>query len=142
MANVAIPSLGSVSLDQIFILIIAIIALIAIIIIVMQWRRVRESQNTVRIMETEIELKKISMVEKDLESKRLMENPIQLPKDRQDNLSNIRNSTSDIMGNVGYLHSEINERLARLEAQTEQKKLAKMLKEIETKEQQLLKKEK
>lgn len=142
MANVAIPSLGSVSLDQIFILIIAIIALIAIIIIVMQWRRVRESQNTVRIMETEIELKKISMVEKDLESKRLMENPIQLPKDRQDNLSNIRKSTSDIMGNVGYLHSEINERLARLEAQTEQKKLAKMLKEIETKEQQLLKKEK
>lgn len=140
MANISIPSVGSVSIDQIFILIIAIIALIAIIIIIMQWRRVRESQNTVRIMETEIELKKISIVEKDLESKRLMENPIQLPKDRQDNLSKIRKSTSDVMGDVGYLHSEINERLARLEAQTEQKKLEKMLKEIETKEQQLLKK--
>ncbi len=56
----------------------------------MQWRRVRESQNNVRIMETEIELKKISMVEKDLESKRLMENPIQLPKEQQENLSTIR----------------------------------------------------
>jgi len=140
MANAAVTGLNSVSLDQIFIVVIAIIALIAIIIVVVQWRRVRESQNTVRIMETEIELKKISMVEKDLESKRLMENPIQLPKDQQDNLSNIRKSTSDIMGDVGYLHSEINERLARLEAQTEQKKLEKMLKEIETKEQQLLKK--
>ncbi|MBZ9570923.1 hypothetical protein KQY27_05120 [Methanobrevibacter sp. TMH8] len=140
MADVAVLNLGSISINQIFILIIAIIALIAIIIIVMQWRRVRESQNTVRIMETEIELKKISIVEKDLESKRLMENPIQLPKNQQDNLSKIRKSTSDIMGDVGYLHSEINERLARLEAQTEQKKLEKMLNEIETKEKQLLKK--
>jgi len=140
MANVVVSGVNTISVNQIFIVIIAIIALIAIIIIVMQWRRVRESQNTVRIMETEIELKKINMVEKDLESKRLMENPIQLPKDQQENLSNIRKSTSNIMGDVGYLHSEINERLARLEAQTEQKKLEKMLKEIEVKEKQLLKK--
>ena len=32
------------------------------------------------------------------------------------------------------MHSEINERLARLEAQTEQKKLEEMLKDIEQKE--------
>jgi hypothetical protein len=140
MANVVVSGLNTISIDQIFIVLIAIIALIAIIIIVMQWRRVRESQNAVRIRETEIELKKINMVEKDLESKRLMENPIQLPKDRQDNLSNIRKSTSDVMGDVGYLHSEINERLARLEAQTEHKKLEKMLNEIEAKEKELLKK--
>lgn len=142
MANVVLSGLNNISIDQIFIVLIAIIALIAIILIVMQWRRVRESQNTVRIMETEIELKKISMVEKDLESKRLMENPIQLPKDRQDNLADIRKSTSDLMGDVGYLHSEINERLARLEAQTEQKKLEKMLNEIDAKEKILLKREK
>ncbi|MEA4956517.1 hypothetical protein SDC9_07650 [bioreactor metagenome] len=140
MANVVVSGINTISVNQIFIVVIAIIALIAIIIIVMQWRRVRESQNTVRIMETEIELKKISMVEKDLESKRLMENPIQLPKEQQENLSGIRKSTSDIMGDVGYLHSEINERLARLEAQTEQRKLEQMLKEIEVKEKQLLKK--
>ncbi|OQD59799.1 hypothetical protein MBBAR_1c02040 [Methanobrevibacter arboriphilus JCM 13429 = DSM 1125] len=140
MANLVLSGVNTISVNQIFIVVIAIIALIAIIIIVMQWRRVRESQNNVRIMETEIELKKISMVEKDLESKRLMENPIQLPKEQQENLSTIRKSTSDIMGDVGYLHSEINERLARLEAQTEQKKLEKMLKEIEIKEKQLLKK--
>ena len=140
MANLAVTGLNAISINQLLIVVIAIIALIAIIIIVMQWARVRESQSTVRIMETEIEIKKINMVEKDLESKRLMENPIQLPKDQQDNLSTIRKSTSDVMNNVGYLHNEINERLARLEAQTEQKKLEKMLKEIETKENQLLKK--
>ena len=38
------------------------------------------------------------------------------------------------------MHSEINERLARLEAQTEQKKLEKMLKEIEAKETDLMSK--
>jgi len=140
MANLAVTGLNAISINQLLIVVIAIIALIAIIIIVMQWAGVRKSQNTVRIMETEIELKKMSMVEKDLESKRLMESPIQLPKDQQDHLSNIRKSTSDVMSNVGYLHSEINERLARLEVQTEQKKLEKMLKEIEAKENQLLNK--
>ncbi|KZX15447.1 hypothetical protein MBCUT_15350 [Methanobrevibacter cuticularis] len=126
--------------NQTFILIITIIAFIAIIAIIVQWRRVRESQYTVRLMEQEIELKKMNMVEKDLESKRLMENPIQLPKEQQENLSNIRKNTSDVMGDVGYLHSEINERLARLEAQTEYKKLQKMLKEIDAKEKKLGKK--
>jgi hypothetical protein len=142
MADLAVTGLNAISINQLLIVVIAIIALIAIIIIVVQWANVRKSQNAVRIIETEIELKKMNMVEKDLESKRLMENPIQLPKDQQDNLSSIRKSTSDVMGNVGYLHSEINERLARLEAQTEQKKLEKMLKEIEAKENQLLKKRK
>ena len=101
-------------------------------------------------MEKEIELKKIAMVEKDLENKRIMEkdlenkrimeNPIQLPAEQQEQLTQIRDSTAEVMSNVGYLHSEINERLARLEAQTELKKLEKMLKEIEEKEKKLNKK--
>jgi len=126
--------------NQTFILIIAIIAFIAIIFIVLQWKRVTQSNNAVKLMQKEIELKKIAMVEKDLESKRLIENPIQLPKEQQENLSNIRKSTSELMNKVGYLHSEINERLARLEAQTEEKKLEKMLEDIENKEKQLAKK--
>ncbi|MBX7077131.1 MAG: hypothetical protein K1X33_07425 [Methanobacteriaceae archaeon] len=126
--------------NQIFILILALILLIIVVLVVVQWRKVAESKNTITLMEKEIELKKIAMVEKDLENKRLMENPVQLPKDQQDHLSQIRNSTDDVRGNVGYLHSEINERLARLEAQTEQKKLEEMLKDIEQKEKKLLKK--
>ena len=128
------------STNQLFILLLIIIALIIIIVVVVQWRKVSESKNTIMLMEKEIELKKIAMVEKDLENKRLMENPIQLPKEQQDHLAQIRNSTDDVRGNVGYLHSEINERLARLEAQAEQKKLEKMLKEIEQKEKKIMKK--
>ena len=109
------------------------------IIVVVQWRSVAKSKSAVSLLEKELELKKMSMIEKDIESKRLMDNPIPLPQDQQDNLSAIRQSTTQVRSEVGYLHSEINERLARLEAQTEQKKLEKMLKEIEVKENKLKK---
>lgn len=128
--------------DQIFILVIVIIIAIVIIILAYQWRKVAQSKSSIALLEKEIELKKMSMVEKDIESKRLMDNPIPLPQDKQDSLSAIRQSTTDVRSEVGYLHSEINERLARLEAQTEQKKLEKMLKEIEAKEAKLEKMDK
>ena len=96
-----------------------------------------KSKNSIALLEKEIELKKMSMVEKDIESKRLMDNPIPLPQDQQDNLSAIRQSTTEARSRVGYLHSEINERLARLEAETEQRKLEKMLAEIEEKENKI-----
>ena len=128
--------------DQMFLLIVLIIVAIVILIIVFQWRKVAQSKNSILMLEKEIELKKMSMVEKDIESKRLMDNPIPLPQDKQDSLSAIRQSTTDVRSEVGYLHNEINERLARLEAQTEQKKLEKMLKEIEEKEAKLKKMDK
>ena len=120
-----------------FLLIIVIIIAVVLIIIVALWRSVARSNNAVAMLEKEIQLKKMSMVEKDMESKRLMDNPIPLPKDQQESLQAIRQSTTNTRNEIGYLHSEINERLARLEAQTEQKKLEKMLKEIEAKEKKL-----
>lgn len=123
--------------QNIFILILAIIALIALIVIVVQWKKVRQAQNDVLILEKQIELKKIAMVESDLKSKRLMETTIPLPKQQQEKLSMIRKNTSELMHDVGFLHSEISERLARLEAQTEFKKLQKLLNDIEDKEKQI-----
>ena len=123
--------------DQMFYLIILIIVAIVLIVVVAQWRRVAQAKTSVAMLEKEIQLKKMSMVEKDIESKRLMDNPIPLPKDQQDSLQAIRQSTTNTRNEIGYLHSEINERLARLEAQTEQKKLEKMLREIEAKEKKL-----
>lgn len=125
--------------QQVFILLVAIISDIVIIIVVGHWKNVRKSSNAIELIEKEIELKKINMVEKDIETKRLMENRLSLPKEQEDKLLNIRNSTTDILGDVGYLHNEVNERLARLEAQAEQKKLEKVLKDIERKEKELLK---
>ena len=128
--------------NQMFIIIILIIIAFVLIIIVFQWKSVAKSKNSIAMLEREIELKKMSMVEKDIESKRLTDNPIPLPKDQQEALSAIRQSTTETRNQVGYLHSEINERLARLEAETEQKKLEKMLREIEEKEAKLKKMDK
>lgn len=125
--------------DQLFILIILVIIAFVVIIVAVQWKSVAKSKTSILLLEKEIELKKMSMIEKDIESKRLMDNPIPLPQEQQDSLSAIRQSTTQVRSEVGYLHSEINERLARLEAQTEQKKLEKMLKEIEAKEAKLKK---
>lgn len=125
--------------DQLFILIILVIIAFVVIIVAVQWNSVAKSKTSIVLLEKEIELKKMSMIEKDIESKRLMDNPIPLPQEQQDSLSAIRQSTTQVRSEVGYLHSEINERLARLEAQTEQKKLEKMLKEIEAKEAKLKK---
>lgn len=123
--------------NQIFFLIILIIICVVIVIVVVQWKSVAKSKNQISLLTKEIELKKMAMVEKDIENKRLMDNQIPLPKNQQDTLSNIRKSTMEVRNEVGFLHNEINERLARLEAQTEQKKLEKMLKEIEAKEAKL-----
>ena len=106
-------------------------------VVAVQWKSVAKSKNEIALLSKEIELKKMAMVEKDIENKRLMDNQIPLPQNQQDTLSNIRKSTMEVRNEVGFLHSEINERLARLEAQTEQKKLEKMLKEIEEKESKL-----
>ena len=125
--------------DQLFILIILVIIAFVVIIVAVQWKSVTKFKTSIVLLEKEIELKKMSMIEKDIESKRLMDNPIPLPQEQQDSLSAIRQSTTQVRSEVGYLHSEINERLARLEAQTEQKKLEKMLKEIEAKEAKLKK---
>lgn len=125
--------------DQLFILIILVIIAFVVIIVAVQWKSVAKSKTSIVLLEKEIELKKMSMIEKDIESKRLMDNPIPLPQEQQDSLSAIRQSTTQVRSEVGYLHSEINERLARLEAQTEQKKLEKMLKEIEAKEAKIKK---
>ena len=125
--------------DQLFILIILVIIAFVVIIVAVKWKSVAKSKTSIVLLEKEIELKKMSMIEKDIESKRLMDNPIPLPQEQQDSLSAIRQSTTQVRSEVGYLHSDINERLARLQAQTEQQKLEKMLKEIEAKEAKLKK---
>ncbi|HPX77137.1 MAG TPA: hypothetical protein PL055_00025 [Methanobacterium sp.] len=121
-------------------MIIVVIAVIGVIVVFMQWRKVREAQSNVEFLEKQAQLRKIELVEKDLESKRMMENVIPLPKEQQDRLSDIRKSTSDLMHQAGFLHSEINERVTRLEARTEYLKLQKLLQDIEKKEQELDKK--
>ena len=127
-------------IDQnVFYIVIAAIVVVGLIVALMQWRRVREAQTNVEFLTKQAELKKIELVERDIESKRMM-NDIVLPKDQQEKLTHIRENTSDLMHKAGYLSGEINERVNRLEAKTEYIKLKKLLMDIEEKEMELEKK--
>lgn len=127
--------------QNVFWIIVAVIAVAGLAVAFMQWRRVREAQSNVEFLARQAELKKIELVERDLEAKRTMSNVV-LPKDQQEKLSSIRGNTSDLMQKAGYLNSEINERMTRLEARTEYLKLQKLLNDIEKKEKELEKKTK
>ncbi len=48
--------------DNIVLLILVFVAAIVVIIVVTQWRRVRETQNNVALVDKQVELKKISLV--------------------------------------------------------------------------------
>jgi hypothetical protein len=126
--------------DNVFYIVIAVIALIAIIFVLIQWRRVRESQSQVLYLEKQAENKKIEMVEKDLEQKRLVENLIGLPESQQEQLSQIRSDTGKMLRKVGFLQTELNERITRLETRNEYMQLQKLLEEIEKKEKEIEKK--
>ena len=129
-----------VAIDKnVFYIVIAAIVVVGLIIALMQWRRVREAQTNVEFLTKQAELKKIELVSRDLESKRMMSD-IVLPKDQQEKLTNIRATTSDLMHKAGYINNEINERIDRLEAKTEYAKLQKLLMDIEEKERELEKK--
>ncbi|MGZ4856921.1 MAG: hypothetical protein ACXVZU_00985 [Methanobacteriaceae archaeon] len=130
MATTTIPT-------NVYYIIYAVIALVAIIFIMIQWRRVRESQSQVAYLEKQAENKKIEMVEKDLEQKRLVENLIGLPESQQEQLDEIRNDTSKLLRKVGFLQTELNERITRLETRNEYMQLQKLLEEIEKKEKEV-----
>jgi len=121
--------------QNLFYIIIAVIAVVGLIFALIQWRRVRQAQSNVNFLTKQAELRKIELVERDLESKRMMID-IVLPKDQQENLSMIRNSTSNLMQKTGYLNSEINERVDRLEATSEYIKLQKLLMDMDEKEKE------
>ena len=79
-----------VAIDQnVFYIVIAAIVVVGLIVALMQWRRVREAQTNVEFLTKQAELKKIELVERDLESKRMMSD-IVLPKDQQEKLNSYK----------------------------------------------------
>jgi len=126
--------------QNLFYILIAIIVAVGLIVALMQWKRVRESQSNVIFLEKQAELRKIELVEKDLEFKRLAKNVLHLSVEQRKRLADIRSTTTNLLHESSYLHSEINERVTHLEARTEYLKLQKLLQEIEKQEEELDKK--
>lgn len=123
--------------DQLVLLILSVIFLIVVIVVVVEWRKVSESKNNIKLLEKKAELKKIELVEKDLESKRRKESLTELSEDDQNKLNDIRLNTSEIIGKVGLLSTEVNERVEQLEAKSELLKLQKLAKELDKKEAEI-----
>lgn len=123
--------------DQIFLLILAIIFLIAVITIVIEWRKSNVSKNEVILLEKKAELKKIELVEKDLDNKQRKENLTDLSEEDQNKLKEIRTNTSVITAKVGLLSSQVNERVEQLEAKNELVKLLKLSNELDKKEKEI-----
>lgn len=127
----------SFTTDQIMIIVLALIFLIAIIVIVIEWRKSSVSRNNVALLEKQAELKKIELVEKDLESKRRKEDMTDLSEEDQEKLKQIRLNTSEVIAKVGLLSTEVNERAEQLEAKSELLKLQKLAKKLDKKEKEI-----
>lgn len=123
--------------DQIFLLILAIIFLIAVIVIAIEWRKANVSKNDIKLLEKQAELKKIEIVEKDLQNKQKKENIAELSEEDQNKLKEIRTNTSQITAKVDLLSSQVNERVDQLEAKNELVKLLKLSEELDKKEKEL-----
>ncbi len=123
--------------DQLLILILSVIFLILVIVIVVEWRKATVSKNNIVLLEKKAELKKIELVEKDLETKRMKDSLTELSEEDQQKLKNIRSNTSEIMAKVGLLSTQVNEKVEQLEAKSELLKLQKLEKELEKKEAEL-----
>ncbi len=65
--------------QNLFYIIIAVIAVLGLIVGLMQWRRVRDGQSNFLFPELQADRRKIELVEKDLESQRVLENVFHFP---------------------------------------------------------------
>lgn len=123
--------------DQIFLITLAVIFLIGVIVIVVFWHKSSVSKNSIILLEKQAELKKIEIVERDLESKQRNDSFAQLSDEDKEQLMSIRNNTSELSAKVNLLSSQVNERVELLEIKNELVKLKKLSVELDEKEKEL-----
>ena len=123
--------------EQLMIIILSLLFVIAIIVIVIEWRKNAVSKNNVLLLEKKTELKKIELVEKDLENKRRKEDMSDLSEEDQERLRQIRINTAEIIGKVGLLNTEVSEKVEQLEAKSELLKLQKLSEQLSKKEEEI-----
>ena len=126
---VAIPNIP----QNIFFIIIAAIAFLGLIFLIIQWRRVRVAKANINSLAKQAELRKIELVEKDMESYGTMNHKVN---NNDEKLVLNKEYTSDTMEKVRYLNSEINNRMD-LESTTEYQKIQNLLTDIGDREEEL-----
>ena len=101
--------------QNIFYIILAAIAVVGLIVLIIQFRRVRNSSKKVNALSKEAELKKLKLVEMDMEKSRVMNgNGFSENGNGRINLTKI--DRSNILSNIGHFNSEIDCRIDNLDS--------------------------
>jgi hypothetical protein len=125
--------------QNMFYLILAAIAVVGLIVLMVQLIRVRNSTKKVHILSKEAELKKLKLVEIDMESYKTMDGK-GLPKNRKEKLNLTKINRSNIMGKIGRFNNEIDYNVNHLESTTEYRKIQNRIMHIDKKKDEIDKK--
>ena len=131
---VAIPHIT----QNMFYIILAAIAVVGLIVLIVQFRRVRKSTKKVDILSKEAEIKKLQLVEVDMESYRT--NGKALSKKQNDMLNLSKINRSNLMSKIGHFNNEINYRVDNLESTKEYRKIQNRIMTIDEKKDEFEKK--
>lgn len=132
MNMITIPNLT----QNMFYIILAAIVFVGLISLIIQWRRVRVSKNNIQFLTKQAELRKIELVERDMESNRMMKAMI-INNNQMGKEVFIEEDTSDMMKKAVSLNNEINNRVNSFELTTEYLKIQTLIKDIDEKEDEL-----
>jgi hypothetical protein len=124
--------------QNMFYIILAAIAVVGLIVLIVQFRRVRKSTKKVDILSKEAEIKKLQLVEIDMESYRMNGKASSKKQNEVLNLSKI--NRSNLMSKIGHYNNEINYRLDNLESTKEYRKIQNRIMTIDEKEDEFEKK--
>jgi hypothetical protein len=129
MNMVAIPNLT----QNMFYITLAAIVVVGLISLIIQWRRVSVSKTNINFLSKQAELRKMELVERDMESNWMMKD-IDLHTNKKGKEVFIEENTSGMMKKAVSLNNEINNRVNNFELTTEYLKIQKLIKDIDEKE--------
>jgi hypothetical protein len=124
--------------QNMFYLILAAIAVVGLIVLIIQLIRVRNSTKKVNVLSKEAELKKLQLVEMDMESYRIM-NGKGFQKNQNGKLNLAKINRSNLMRKIGHSNNEINYRVNHLESTTEYLKIQNRIMDIDKKKDKIQK---
>ena len=118
--------------QNMFRIIIGIIVVVGLIVIFLLLRNGKDTKTSTKFFKKQAEDKELELI--DIDNKSKIKNK-KYPIEQYTKLATIKENTSDITKKTLYTNNRINDKLNSLEIQTEDKKLEKVLNDIEKKEQ-------
>ena len=122
--------------QNMFYIILAAIAVVGLIVLIIQFRRVRNSTKKVNALSKEAELKKLKLVEIDMESSKIM-NGNGLSKNENNRINLTKIDRSNLLSNIGHFNNEIDRRIDNLDSIREYLKIQNSIKNLDQRKDKL-----